>query len=314
MKNKELFEIDGYPVYENTIYTVNDKIDYSLPRGFIDAGVSKVPGTGDAANCPFHDASGIYNHGFDDASPRYYNQDKKLAKSTASNLRKNILKPYLEKNGYTEEEVSGRKGIDFWDDYVKSFDETTKFNTTNPDEAMGLYISILAGKLAPKGHENKYRYIGACYTVDNVEVKTQRHSESIIQKHRAIAHFGNMASNMDKLKAILLYSGQEAEYLADEGSAAIYFENNLQGKPEKLKEFNDNVEFYEENDENSTEVEVYRRLFLMNKAKDGKLVTTSKGIMYNGTELALDLRASAKRLANTDDKTMLDITKEIVLL
>lgn len=311
-KMEKLFEIDGFSVMADSIYTVMDKIDYNLNKGFIDAGVSKVPGTGDSASCPFDHASNVYKHGFLENSPVYaYESDKNAVRSKVKELQENVLKPFLAKRGLKEEDLLSHKANSFWDDYMVSFNDGTKFRTNNPDHVMALYIAILSGRLAPVGLEDKARYVDSCYIVDSVETKRQRFSDTIKERYKAVSYIQNNIKDLNKLKALFLYSGEDAEFLESEEATLVFFENIFKDNPSKIRSFNDTCLKYEEEDELKVEIELYRRLYNLKKENSPLLTVSKNEISYKGVVLGVDLKSSAKKFANTEDE---ELMKEVEAL
>lgn len=311
-EKKVLFTVNGYDVLSNTIYTVSDKIDYNAPSGFIEFGVTKVPGTGDSASCPYSLSAGAYDHGFSELCPMYQYDDPKLAKTKAKSLVSNLLTPFCRRNSKKEEDLSELNGDVFWDGYIVNFNEDSKFNTGNPTEALDLYIAILSGKLAPKGEENKPKYIDSAYLVDSIEIKTKRHSDAIMNKQTAVFNFMTLSKDIEKTKAILLYSGVNAEFITDQESLSILFEDKIAGKPEKIKEFNDNVDYYNESEDNELEVQLFRRLTNLKRHGRGKLVVSKSAITYNDIEIGKDLLTASKKLARQESKEIEAIVAEII--
>lgn len=311
-KKNILFTVNGYDILENTIYTVTDKIDYSAPAGFIEFGVSKVPGTGDTACCPYNLTSMAYDHGFSELCPMYQNEDIKVVRTKVKTLISSVLTPFCRRNSKREEELYSVNESPFWDSYIVGFNEDSKFNTGDPTQAFNLYIAILSGKLSPKGEENKPKYADSAYLVDSIEIRTKRHSTAIINKQTAVFNFMTLSKDITKAKAILMYSGINAEYTTDQESLSILFEDRIVTKPEKIKEFNDNVDFFNESDENELQIYLYRHLTNLKKDNKSKLVVSKTGISYNDVEIGKDIMSASKKLAKQESKEISDIVAEII--
>lgn len=309
-----LFEIEGYAVHSNTIYTVNDKVDYNAPPSFQEAGLSKVPGTGDSATCPFNKTSEVYNHGFLENSPMYYYEDDKKAVSTkVKTLVANVLKPFCEMEGLEISDVIGKNAVNFWDNYLVSFDSSRRFNTANAKERLELYIAILSGRLCPKGFENKSRYINASYTVDNVKQRADRNAKKLILKTTANKYASLLSEDVEKAKTIFTYAtGHYVEHISDSVTVLLYYSNTFDSTLDKMNLFVETYEDYEESNEKATEMTLYRKLVQLER-NSRVIVKTKEGITYNDVLLGLDLKSSARRLASQENDEMRSIAKEIIL-
>lgn len=307
-----LFEYEGFKVYKNNVYIVGNKVDFDLPSGWVNAGMSKMSGVGDSAQCPFITSANVYDHGFDLYCPRYKYEDKTIAEEKVRNLKVNVVEPFLRATGKNIEDL-GMHNFEFWDKFIAKIKESTSYRTDDPTEVMNLYISLLSGRLCPRGEEGNPKFSGSSYIVFGVNESKKSTDNRISNKFKATGVFANLIeSNPTKARAILFYMGIPIDVNNDLDGVAIVFNSHIAEKPEKVDEFL-TLENKFNTEQGEAEMLLFQELTKKINKKDSPLQKV-KGIIYYGDdELGVDLKEVASKLANPKAKNLQQIADEIVM-
>lgn len=199
MQEKELFEIDGFKVYANSMYLTKDKPDMDAPTGFIEARTTKLPS--DGVDDVFHfnyvttseRGDGSWDTGFYETSPCYRNLSQEEAKKRVKMVVENVLKPYRKHRAKADLfDIGDEENFLRYSFRVAS---GKRYNTKDPEDVMNLYVALLAGYLTPEGLVGDPRYSQSAFVV--------------VDENKAVRHRDEVGSNA--FEAVTAYSFLESQ-------------------------------------------------------------------------------------------------------
>jgi hypothetical protein len=300
MSKKKLFEVDGFEVYEDSIYVVNDKIDHDAPSGFLEKGTTRLPSSGvaDTFYCPFQptgqNGKGIWDTGFYADSPCYERLDSTDKNIIVKAIKENILKPFAALKGGVD--VLSHTNNEFWDLEKFKVYSGQVLNANNTTDRVTLYFALRHKKLCPKGKESSPLYRDTAYTVVDVNNDVKRKDEKVANMFASIKHFTTLLQNdRSRLISMLEYMGIRLSEGIEDTSLVSIFNEYLQSNESHVGRFNTLIE-QTSTAEGQEMIEVYLKLKKavyrgdVEKAKNGSLHLGEK-------ELGGDLRVAAENIA-----------------
>jgi len=320
MKEKKLlFEVDGFKVYDNTNYTVRDKIDYDAPSGYVERGVSRLPsdGVGDTFTCGFSSidemsSEGVWNTGFYPSSKCYNNiQSDKAIASLVKLAVENVKKPYQKRLGLPDDTKLSQEGSNtYWDNKTFKVYSGQVMNTRKIEDRVNLYFALLTGHLTPEEHKGNSSYSKSTYIVIDIDKGIKRKDEKARDKFEAIYSFMDMVkTDKKRVISVLDYIGLSMSDTAEVSTMMSMFEEFIEKDESKLKLYNSTM------DETDTpkgreKIEIYTKLKSRFPTK-GVSKSANGVYFFNGEEIGGDLKTAAANISS--QKHFSDIKKELLI-
>lgn len=211
MRNEKpelLFNVNGFDVFKNRMYRVDDKRDGDAPTGFVKAGVSKLPSDGIDESFHFRyvtypgSQEGLWDTGFYKNSPCYRGLDEKEADVISKQRIKTVLKPYQAAIGSPE--ALSNQNQDTLDKTSWRVGTGMIYNTNDPIDTMRLYATLLTGNAAPAGQEKSAKYAAASYVVVDVTKVSKDKEDQNVSVMKTVSMFGKLLENdPERLQVIL---------------------------------------------------------------------------------------------------------------
>ena len=315
MEKKKLFSLRGLDVYSNSVYAVKHKPDPTAPTGLKSLKATKFPGEGvsDDHGFPVYELSNgerIFVTGFDEDAPLYYNMDEVTKKAAVADAKK-VLANYRKLKGVSDL-YDRRHNIESIKNATFTVYHEQTFHTDNPEDALSLYVSLLYGKLCPKGKEGSPLFIDANYVVYNATGDAKEADSVAVSAFEAMKAFETLLAERkdnNKLVNVLFYMDiRVADKMNDDAFKALFI-NKIFNDADRTQEFYKRVKEVL-TDKGYQRMEIYRVLSEM-KGKSQKLTKEAKRpFYYNGIEIGVDLKGAA---ANIVQKPELEEVKEELL-
>lgn len=304
MSKKKLFDVDGFEVYEDSIYVVNDKIDHDAPSGFLEKGATRLPSNGvaDTFYCPFQpsgqNGKGIWDTGFYEDSPCYSELDAKDRGIVVKAIKANVMKPFAALKG--GEEALSHTNNAFWDLEKFKVYAGQVLNTRNTLDRANLYFALRHKKLCPKGEESNPKYRETAYTVVDVNKDVKRKDEKIASLFAGIQSFTTCLQNdRPRLISVLEYMGIRLSEEVEDSSLVSIFNEYVQENESHVGRFNSLME-QTSTDAGQEMIQVY--LKLKKAVSKGNVERAKNGSLHLGdTELGGDLRVAAENIAKKQE-------------
>jgi len=309
---KLLFSVDGFEVYSDSEYRVEKKIDRSAPAELVKLGSGKYPGATDTVVCPFNQHGGVYDTGFYDASPMYFDTDVNDTSETVKARVENVLKPFLRIRGFSHNDKFTPSDWVSWDSFLIELRELDVFNTRNPDDVMKLYIALVGKKLSPPDFEESSEYASANFKVINLNENVEKKSTHSLKLKEADGIFITLLRNdRDKLMDVLSYI--ERVNVPDSPSdhtLDVIFEEFVKPSTNSLDKF---FEVYEKTatEDGATEIKLHRIIQVALRLKDKDYTSLRGSISYKGKEIGKSAKDAASNLVKL--KELSDTSDEIIL-
>lgn len=316
-----LFEINDFKVYNDSVYRVKHKVDYDAPSGFVNKGISKIPGTGESFQAPFTGVSksipnsGRWDLGFHETSHFYKFESGDVVKKQKVKVAiDKVLTPYLSASGTSFTKEDFIKGNDeFFNNYRINLAEETVFNTSNPIDRFNLYVALLQRKLAPVGRESESTFSGASYAIENLSEKRTRTNVVAKNKLTASSLFGEIIkTDIAKARALMIYMGEAVADTTDEDILVEAFMERILTSPSKVETFLANYETFS-TQEGEIELNVYNFLKKAARSQASKVTTVKGQLYYEDTLIGADIKSAAKAIANAKSGDFNAIQKEIII-
>lgn len=302
-------------IYENSIYMVEHKPDPSASLALQAIGATKYPGAGvaDGHGFPVYELSDetrIFITGFNAESPLYANVGETVKKTRVAQAQE-VLKKYRKLKGdltlfnTTENPTSISKAT------FMVYDGQT-LHTDNADNAMNLYVSLLAGYLCPKGKEGAPEFVDSNYVVLDATGNRKETDSVATDSFAAMDSFNEFLKQRgenDKLVNVLYYMDINlADNATDEAYQAVFVNRILQEKS-RLAEFTERAKEVDTN-KGFEKLEIYKRLSKM-KGKSPKLTKQPmQPYFYNSVEVGADLKGAAINIAQ--NPSLAEVKEEIL--
>lgn len=316
-KKKLLFAIDGFEVYDNTIYTTKDKADYDAPSGFQERGVTRLPsdGVGDMFTCRFASVSpgssaGLWDTGFYESSRCYASEnDPTVVKSRLKSAVDNVMKPYAAMLGGSDV-LSQAAENEYWRDKLFKVYTGQVFNTQKIEDRVELYFALMTGHLTPEGQEGDHKYSKSTYVVIDINKGMKRKDEKAAMEFEAIESFMKLLTvDKTRVRAVLDYIGLTTSDSVSKPTMMSMFKDLIEQDESKLKLYNSLIR-ESETEEGRAKLEVYR--VLKQKYPQGGVTKSLNGVyFYQGEEIGGDLKTAASNIAT--QKHFEEIKKELIL-
>lgn len=298
IEKKVLFEVNGFTVREDSVYLIKDKKDGDAPSGFVEEGISKLPGVGinDSFQIPFHmtgEGTGVWDTGFYVYSPCYAGVDVGEQKLIVENLVKNVVKPY--RNYISDGDIFSKGGSEDFTNLNFSIHSGKIYMTSKPEQVLELYFALRSNIVAPKGEEGNAVYNGTHFVVVDSTKSTTVKNENTLNFFKAASMFSTLYnSDKDGLHNLLFWIGvPNVSATADEAVLSSVFAEYSKSRPDIIKSFLDgavdlNNEFFK------AKIKVYKKL---KQYKGSRLQKLSNGIYYfDDMEIGADYKGAAENI------------------
>jgi hypothetical protein len=306
MEKEILFSLRGVDVYSDSVYVVKHKPDPTAPTGLKALNATKYPGAGisDDHGFPTHALSNgdrIFVTGFDADAPLYNSMDEATKKKALANAQR-VLKNYRNLKGVPD--LFDRKNnLDSIKTAMFTVYDGQNFHTGNPEDVMNLYVSLLSGKLCPKGKEGSPLFVDTNYIVYNATGDAKEADTTAISAFEAMKAFETLLGERkenNKLINVLYYMDITAtENLSDDAFKALFI-NRIFNDSNRTQEFYKKVKEVL-TDKGYQRMEIYRLLAKM-QGKSSKLTKEPKRpFYYNGIEVGVDLKGAASNIAQNPE-------------
>jgi hypothetical protein len=310
MKNEKpelLFSINGFDVYKNRMYRVDDKRDGDAPSGFVKAGVSKLPS--DDIDESFHfryttdpgSQLGLWDTGFYKNSPCYRGLDEKEADVIAKQRVKTVLKPY-------QSAIGSPMALE--NQNQESLDKTSWkvgtgmiYNTNNPIDTMRLYATLLTGNAAPAGQEKSAKYSTASYIIVDVTKVSKDREDQSVSVMKTVSMFNKLLENDPTRLQVILKWLNLGKYPAnaDADTLSSIFYQTIKDDMPKCRLFMATIE-----EMASKQVEekmyIYKQLVEDIQKRSSPVTVAPNGkIFFEDIELGGDLKTASETISKHPD-------------
>lgn len=301
---KLLFEVEGFEVYSDSLYVVNNRVDYDAPSGFVERGTTQLPsdGVGETFYCPFiasgNSGEGVYDTGFYVNSPCYRTvKDTKSKELIVKNLKKNLVEPYANEKG--AEDVS-HNNLDFWDKQKFFITAGDVINSNNPNDLMKIYFALRHRKVCPKGLEKEPRFDNASYIVVDINKDVKKRDEKVSKQFRVIEIFTTLLkTDRARLVSLMEYVGIRTSTSVEDNTLTSFFYEYIQESESNIDRF---IDLFEHTDTEVGRAEIDIYLVLKELRSDRKIDKAENGILfYNDIELGPNLKTAANNIARQKD-------------
>ena len=306
-----LFEVDGFQVRRDQVYTVINKPDSSAPTGFQAEGTTKTPSVGvdDVFRAPFNDGIKVYDTGLYEYSPCYKGQNSTETKLTIKDLWSNVVKPFMASKGIDSEEVFSQKNFEFWDNYKFRVYDKKFFNTEDPIDAFELYYVLRKRKVAPKDSLKNPIYNQTEYFIVDTGKDIKISEEQSKERRKASSLYIKLEDKIETLVSVLNYMDIRVSEKAEADSLYLTFEKKVLSSPEKVGEFLRTAEKIT-SEKGREEVMIYG--LLKSTKLRSEVKKTGNMIEFKGVELGPDYKTAAKNL--TLNKDLEDLKTELLFI
>lgn len=305
--------IYGFPIRENTLYEVQEKLDSQANEGFKEWNTSKSLSVDFEDRKPgaiWDGVRNIWDTGLYESSSAFrkaFGNDTDANKIIFEKIKEYIIEPYENEKGEGSLDYKNTpERNEFWDNYSIGIKRGKVFNTANIDDLLNLYFCLVHKRLTPKDMEShpEFKQPISYYLVVDKESAISRQAEKEMTNMRAKALFYTMLqSDKDGLLRILDYLGIQAGSNTDEATLVRVFNNYLDNKEDKYqndKLFLDIIEKY--NTEKGKEL-----LFIFGKLKElhrkGRVVFKHGQVIMDDVLVENGWKNSAEKI-QTDSELM----------
>lgn len=313
-EKKLLFEIDGFKVYEKTIYKVVGKKDKNAPDGLVDLGVCKFPfkDNFDIVYCAWDKFTQTFDTGFHEHSMCYNSVDDDFdVKKFIKNITETILKPAEKVLGIGK---LSHTNVDFWDEHSIKLVLDAEFNTANPIEALNLYLALKDKKLTPKEKDGDPYYMESFFCVEGIQQTYNEHRTRSLEKIKIRGTFEKLARSSDvkdvqKAVDILVYADiiRTPLSLEEPDFIVLMFEDWINARVDNLDKYA-NIHKRSMESDFSDILKINRQLtFLMGR---GSIQQSKEGLTFKNAIIGADTKTTAERLVK--DTTRAEILQEIM--
>lgn len=306
MKNEKqelLFSINGFNVFKNRMYRVDDKRDGDAPSGFVKAGVSKLPS--DDIDESFHfryatnpgSQEGLWDTGFYKNSPCYRGLDEKEADVIAKQRVKTVLKPY-------QAAVGSPMALE--NTNQDSLDKTSWkvgtgmiYNTSNPIDTMRLYATLLTGNAAPSGQEKSAKYSTASYIIVDVTKVSKDREDQNVTVMKTVSMFNKLLENDPTRLQVILKWLNLGKYPAnaDADTLASIFYQTVKDDIQKCRIFMDTLDEMS-NTQAQEKMYIYKQISEDVQRRTSQITVAPNGkIFFEDIELGGDLKTASETIS-----------------
>lgn len=310
----ELFEVDGFKVYDNTTYRLRQKKDDNAPQEMQQMGLSKYPGAPTYVKCRFLTNGNVYDTGFEPSSRLYLHYTKPTeVKNIIKQRRENVLKPFLTMNGLDEDRFRP-SSLEDWDNFLVELDTEVTFNTNDYKKRMELYIGLIRKAIVPpNADEFDYKYDNANFVLEYSENKRKVSTENKLLKLKASGRFTTLLEeNQEGLLDILVYLGAEelCQYKGSVDALIAYLDKVVLKTIATTELF---VSKYTElgTEDGANELRAYRLITKGLKRKDKRFAEESGKVYFNQTVIGNTRKDAANQLAT--NKNHAELLDELLL-
>lgn len=245
---KEIFNVYGFSVKENTLYEVREKMDSFAPDAYKKEGTSKMLVNrvrNIESGAIFNDLINAWDTGLYPESNILSQAfvDVDVRKIALQNVDKFIVEPL--------ERLQGKGSLrhidnnEFWDNFKVEVYRGRVFNTASPRELLELYLMLLKKKLTPADKVSHPEFKGSQYTIVDKEAVQSRKEIATESKFEAIGKFEQMlASNRSELISLLQWLNLAVNEDSRDTDLRLVFNNYLDDKNDYFQNtgiFNENV-------------------------------------------------------------------------
>jgi len=305
-KDKEvLFELHGFKVRKNSLYTVQHRPDLDAPTGYQEMGSTKLPseGVGDTFYCLFKQAEGAargigsWDTGFYSLSPCYQGLTTEESEEKVEVLVENVLEPYRKVVGddkamsHTDDKSIEKTPFRVWEGRV--------FRTESPVDVLHLYFAFMRRQLVPTHLEGDTTFNGAAFRISDVNKDIKKRDQDASTEFKAIGAFQKMLyTDKEMLYKVLRYLGMEIATETSEEALQGVFKQYL-SNVNNLKTFNMVLDDMKK-ESGKAKIELYS--ILKNKVRKGGDLSITDGIIYyKDIEVGKDLKSAAGRISKEAD-------------
>ena len=307
-----IVEVNGLAIKADSTYKITPKPDSNAPSGFIREGTTKLPsvGIGNSIPCRYITTNkatgqGMYDTGLYEQSPCYATMDREEVRLLVERLQEKLVVPYEKSHGHG---ILDQSNSEFWDNYVVDLFAGRFFNTSNPDDLLGLYIAMRGFELTPRKSLGDSKYNDSQFCIeDKAEVKSikDRRAETAMRAYTKFGHL--LMTQRPTLVNVLKYVqllGITNE--VDDTTLNTVFYEWIQKSESNITRFIKAVEMVEK--DGGEVINMYAKLTEMAR----KRLFQKEGTMYlyDGKELGADLKTAAQ---NLNTKKSLQKTKIAIL-
>lgn len=244
MSDIALLELYGFKFRPKTLYQVTEKTDSSAPEGFKEFKTSKAlhPDISNIVPGAVFDVSlGAWDTGL-------YENSKALIKAIPSQEERTKFIKEITKQIVTPlDKLKGKNFLsqfaennEYWDNYRINLFKGKIFNTSNPEELLQLYLSVLHKQLTPSSLEQNPEFKNSQYCIIDKEDSIDRKLEAEMGMMEAQGTFFNLmkAEKRSDLFLILNYLKIGVTENTEDKVLTSLFNNWLKDKTDGYQNYN----------------------------------------------------------------------------
>lgn len=311
---KEIVNLFGFSIKENSLYEIKEKLDPDAPDGFRENETTKIL-TNDVSNeepgAVWNASIGAWDTGLFMGSPflRSAFPNETARESVVNTLNKYIVEP-----------IEGIKGAgalnntvendSFWNNYRVSVKRGAGFNTGNPEQLFQLFILVLTKRLTPKGMTSHPEFKQSQYEIVDKEASNRSESDKVLRTVKAYSLFGAFnSSDKAHLINVLDYVGlRGVNEKTEEDTLTLAFKHFIEDPLKGIQNAKDFIDLLESKDKNmKTKIYTYGKVkeYLL----EGRLTKKQNDIYLDDTFLGSSIKNAAEAIVS--DKALMKLFNAI---
>lgn len=298
---KEILNIYGFSIKEDTLYEVREKMDHNAPDGYKKEGTSKMLVNGIKnieSGAVYNDLTNSWDTGLylESGMLSQAFSDDDVRKNVLSNLKKLVIDP-LEKLQGVDTLRHTKDNNEYWDNFRVEIFRGKVFNTKNPRELLELVYMLLKKKLTPSNMLSNPEFIDSQYTIIDKDSVQNKKAERTEKRFEAVGKFEQfLASDKASLIAMMTWMNLSANDEMNNSSLRLVFNNYLEDRNDSYQNtdiFLDTVKMW------GTKIGK-DKIYVYNKLKEsvlkGKVKTSGKDIYINDTFIGTSYKSATEAI------------------
>lgn len=307
---KEIVNIFGFSIRENSLYEVKEKLDPNAPDGFREHETSKLlinAVDNEEPAAIWNSTIGVWDTGLFLESPflRGAVPNLEARKKVVESLEEYIVNPIVSLKGDKALDITSNNDS-YWNNYRISVRRGKGFNTSEPEELFQLYILVLTKRLTPKDMVSHPEFNQSQYVILDKEQANKVDSDKAVREIRAYELFGALkSSKRDYLINILEFVGlRGVNQKTEDSTLSIAFKNFIEDRLQGVQNANEFIKLAEAKDKNTKDkIHVYGRL--KEYVSKGVIERRAKDLYIEDTFIGASLRGAAESIVSDKELTKL---------
>lgn len=307
---KEIIELFGFSIRENSLYEIKEKLDPDAPDGFREFETSKLlinDINEEEPGAVWNTSLGVWDNGLFLDSPflRSAIPNLEARQNALEKLQEYILEPIESLKGKGAFDISSSNDK-FWNNYSITVNRGKGFNTAVPEELFQLYILLVSKRLTPKEMVSHPEFKTSRYCILDKEEANRKDSDKALRTIRAYELFGAFKNSDRKLLMNMLdFAGlRGVNEKTEDSTLSIAFKNWIEDSNKGVQNAINFAELAESKDKNTkNKLHVYGKLkeYLLNDL----IVKNSSGIYIQDTYVGASIKGAAEAIVSDKALTKL---------